>query len=71
MIMQFEMSQDVGSRVWVSEDSGPLALSFGKPPWFILPLQDLLNLFLQLSQRGGSGDRILGIDTAIKHHATV
>ena len=43
----------------------PLALSFGQPPWCILPLWRLLNLSSQLSQRGDSGASVPGVNTAI------
>lgn len=70
MIMQSEMPQDVGSRVWVSEDLDPLTLSFGKPPWCVLPLWGLLNLVAQLTQKGSSGTRVPDINTAILHNTS-
>lgn len=70
--MQFEMSQEVGSRVGVREASGPLALSSGKPPWCVVPLWGLLPLFSQFSQGSDSGiTRLPHIDTALLPHASL
>lgn len=49
----------------------PLALSFGKPPWCVLPLWRLLNLVSQLSQRGDSGASVPGVNTTISHPTSV
>lgn len=41
----------------------PLALSFGKPPWCVLPLWGLLNLVSQLTQKGDSGSTVPDINS--------
>lgn len=63
MIVQSELSQEVGRRVWASEDSGPLPLSLESllaGPTHVGPLR-------QLSQSSSRGARVLDIDTLLPH----